>query len=938
MAAARRFNGFDPVPAEAPVEYTPPVGESAAPQPAALAVLGGRFRRDSVLKTGHGVETFLGTDLVNGSRVVIKQVTSADVGDGLQVRLEHEAEVLGRLTTIPPFQSPIAMGVDGDFLYLVQPFVPGETLQRRLTRGPLSVASTLRVALDLLGALQRAHDADVLHRDVKPANLIVDEDEPLTRAVLIDFGFARSPGLDVSVRDQRVGTARYLAPEAAGVLERAVDERSDLYSAGVVLFECLAGRPPFEGSDVGEVLRQHLNTPAPQLRGLGVEVPRALDAAIQRLLRKDPGERYQSAGAARADFAAIADALELGIAEPAVVIGLHDRRQMLTEPAFVGRADELGKLTRLIRRAGEGRGGLVLLEAESGGGKTRLLEELAQQSQTQSWILRGQGVDQAAQRPFQLLEEVVRGIVGASTDDPALAAALRHRVDDRADAVVAALPELTEVLGEAGAGNLGPEAYGETRSINALSTLLDALGTTDRPAVVLLDDCQWADGPTLRLLAHWQAQTGNPAATPTGNPTGHRSVPVLVIAAFRSEDVGADHPLRSIDPLATVALPPFRLGDVRSLAESMAGPLPAEALDTVSLLSEGSPFMASAVLRGLVETGALVNAEGGWEVDRERLADVQTSRRAALFLLRRLELLAPATLDLLSVGAVLGKEFDLALAVELCGQDAAVAAAGLAEADQRRIVWVDEEAGRARFFHDKLREALLGRLEQDRRRHLHLLAAERIEAQLLSQHGDPDRVFELAYHFDAAGSGLRAFPYAERAAESARAQHSLDVAVAHYRMAQRATPAGDTCAQARIAEGLGDVLTLQGSYDEAVDQLELALSAAASDFQRATLEGKLGDVAFKRGDQGSARDHLERAIRQLGRRLPAHPLGTDGRPAGGGGRPGRPTPCCRGCSWPAAARTAPSGSSSPSASTAAWPTSTGSAPARSRAPGPTCGR
>ena len=91
-----------------------------------------------MLKTGHGVDTFLGTDLLNGSRVVIKQVTAADVGDGLQARLEHEAEVLGRLATIP-FRSPIAMGVDGDFLYLVQPFVPGETLQRRLTRGPLSV-------------------------------------------------------------------------------------------------------------------------------------------------------------------------------------------------------------------------------------------------------------------------------------------------------------------------------------------------------------------------------------------------------------------------------------------------------------------------------------------------------------------------------------------------------------------------------------------------------------------------------------------------------------------------------------------------------------------------------------------------------------------------------------------------------------------------------
>ncbi|MEA2843109.1 MAG: hypothetical protein QOJ69_780, partial [Actinomycetota bacterium] len=864
MAGARRFNEYEQ-PAPAPdADLSPPGTPGGEPRPIGTggngqpvgsqpaggpAVLGGRFRCDSVLKTGHGVDTFLGTDLLDGSRVVVKRVTAADVGAGLRVRLQHEAEVLSRLATIP-FRSPITMGTDGAYLYLVQPFIPGETLQRRLTRGPLSVASTLRVALDLLGALQRAHDEDVLHRDVKPANLIVDDHEPVGRAVLIDFGFARSPKLDVSVRDQRVGTARYLAPEAAGVLERAVDERSDLYSAGVVLFECLAGRPPFEGSNVGEVLRHHLNTPAPQLRGLGVNVPRALDAAVQRLLRKDPGERYQSAGAARADFAAIADALDRGISEPAVVIGLHDRRQMLTEPAFVGRADELGTLARLIRRAGEGRGGLVLLEAESGGGKTRLLEELAQQSQTQAWILRGQGVDQAARRPFELLEEVVHGIVAASREHPALAAALRSRVDDRADAVVAALPDLTEVLGEASAASLGPEAYGETRSINALSTLLDALGTSERPAVVLLDDCQWADGPTLRLLSHWQAQTGN------------RGVPVLVIAAFRSEEVGPDHPLRSIDPLATVALPPFMVDDLRSLAESMAGPLPEEALEAVSFLSEGSPFMASAVLRGLVEAGALVTTEGGWEVDRERLADVQTSRRAALFLLRRLELLAPDTLDLLSVGAVLGKEFDVGVAVELCGEEPAVAAAGLVEAGQRRIVWVDEQAGRARFLHDKLREALLSRLDSDRRRQLHLLAAVRIEAI------DPDRVFELAYHFDAAGSGLRALPYAERAAESARAQHSLDVAVAHYRMAQRSIPAGDAGAHARIAEGLGDVLTLGGSYDEATDQLERALSTASSDFQRATLEGKLGDVAFRRGDQRSARDHLERAVRQLGGRLP----------------------------------------------------------------------
>src|SRR5262249_29765066 len=151
---------------------------------------------------------------------------------------------------------------------------------------------------------------------LKPANLIVDEASPLGRATVLDFGLARSARLDASIRDQPVGTARYLSPEQAGLLDTPADERSDLYAAGVVLFECLAGRPPFAGDSVGEVLRQHLTVRPPDLRGLHVAVPRALDEVIQRLLRKDPRDRYQSAEAALADLFLIADTLDRGVSEP----------------------------------------------------------------------------------------------------------------------------------------------------------------------------------------------------------------------------------------------------------------------------------------------------------------------------------------------------------------------------------------------------------------------------------------------------------------------------------------------------------------------------------------------------------------------------------------------------------------------------------------------
>ena len=824
------------------------------PPLASETVILSRFRCDLLLKRSHGIDTYLATDMESGSSVVVKRVAAGLVGDAVRIRLEHEAEVLRRLEGLS-FGSPVMVFSDNEFISLVKPYVPDATLEKRLSNGPLSLTSTLVVAVELLRSLEQVHDHGVLHRDVKPTNVIVDECEPIERAVLIDFGFARSSSLEVSLRDERVGTARYVAPEAAGLLPGPVDERSDLYSVGVLLFECLAGRPPFEADDVGAVLRQHLNTPAPQLRGLGVNVPRALDAVLQRLLRKDPAERYQSAGAVIADLQAVAEGLARGVADPVVVIGLHDQRQALTEPAFVGRDLELEQLNTSIHRALHGAGGLVLVESESGGGKTRLLDELVQQWQPKAWILHGQAVDQAAQRPFELLDGVVRGILAACQGTPELSESLRARLGDRADAVVAALPDMAVVLGQVQPSHLGPEEYGETRNITALSTLLDALGSAGRPAIVILDDCQWADGPTLRLLAAWQERVRQERTN------------VLVIAAFRTEEVPGDHLLRTIIPLATIALAPFGTRDMRALVESMAGPLPEEAMTTVTTLSEGSPFMAAAVLRGLVEAGALVDGPAGWEVDEVRLAHVQTSRRAALFLVRRLELLSPSTLGLLSVAAVLGKEFGVGLAAELSGQDPDEVSVGLAEAAGRRIIWVDEQTDRASFLHDKLREALLSRLSADQRRELHRRAALRLEATC------PDEVFDLAYHFDAAGQRDKAAPYALVAAEIARSQYSLDVAVTHYRMAHRSVAPEDVQVRARVSEGLGDVLTLLGSYQEAMTLLEEARSLADSDVRRASINGKLGDVDFKRGEQGLARRHLESALRQLNRRLPRRAVG-----------------------------------------------------------------
>src|SRR5687767_5900100 len=164
-----------------------------------------RFALERLLKRGHGVETWAGTDTEGGAPVIIKTLVTSEVSAALRLRLEHEAYVLERLGK-ETSRLLLSSGYEDGLFYLVQPRVTGETLSDRLARGPLALESALRVAGDVLRMLQLAHDEGVFHRDVKPANVIVAGDGPVEGAVLVDFGLARSGGLDLSLRDQPVGT------------------------------------------------------------------------------------------------------------------------------------------------------------------------------------------------------------------------------------------------------------------------------------------------------------------------------------------------------------------------------------------------------------------------------------------------------------------------------------------------------------------------------------------------------------------------------------------------------------------------------------------------------------------------------------------------------------------------------------------------------------
>jgi len=805
-------------------------------------LIGGRYRTTSVLHRGQGVDTYLARDVDDGDAPVVVKVAPADAAAAAGRRLEHETAVLGRLHH-PNLVRLLDRGRDVDgSLFLVTPWVPGRSLAARLADGPLGVREVVTVARDVVAALCHAHDLGVLHRDVKPANVVVDGD-PVDRAVVIDFGLARSDLLGVELRDVPVGSVRYLAPEQTGLIPGAPDERSDLHAVGLVLLECLLGRPVHDGERVGDVLKQQMTAAPPML---GPPVPRLLAQIVDRLVRRDPWERYQTAAGLAHDLELLAEALDHGIAEPTFVLGSHDRRVTLAEPGFVGRQEQLAALEEQVRQAAVGNGGVVLVGAESGGGKSRLLDELARRVPERVRRFHGQGLDQAAQRPFQVLSGVARDLAHAS-GDAGLAAHVRRGLGEQAEAVAVAFPELAGALGIEVTEGLGPDEFGEIRTVAALATLLDALGTEERPALVVLDDCQWADQLSDRLLDHWNARRSHPCH-------------VLVVAAYRSDELAVESVLRRLDARARLELPPMGVVEVRALVTSMAGTVPDEAVDAVVRLADGSPFMASAVLRGLLESDALVSGPGGWKVDAAALADVRSSRQAATVLAHRITLLGEETLRLLAVGAVLGRDFEPAVAAALGGVAPTEVALAVREASRRHLVW-DQRAERCRFVHDKVREALLASLASDERRRLHERTAALLEERT------PTAFFDLAFHFDAAGRPERALPYALAAAEEARAQQSLELVEQQYRIARRGLAAAPE-RRGAIAEELGRVLMLRGRYDEAAVELEEARGLAVDAEATARIDATLGELWFKRGDMARSSEALERAVRALGQRIP----------------------------------------------------------------------
>ncbi|MBN1659927.1 MAG: tetratricopeptide repeat protein [Anaerolineae bacterium] len=778
-------------------------------------VIGGRYVLHELLGTGGTGMVYRATDRLTGETVALKRVriqldplppaTVTDEAEAEAIRLSvaNEFRVLASLRH-PGIIGVLDYGFDDQHQpYFTMEYLPAaRTLLEAGEAQPLDVQ--LALILQMLEALAYLHRRGILHRDLKPGNVLVTGDV----VKLLDFGLSVS-------RERAAGTVGsfgYMAPEV--VVGRPAGEPSDLYSVGVMAYELLAGRHLFDTSQISRVIQNILHS-SPDLSALPADP--ALVAVIGQLLAKDPAQRYPNAEIC---IAAISAALDRPIPAETTII----RESFLRAARFVGRQRELGCLAAALNTAFSGRGSAWLVGGESGVGKTRLLDELSTRALVAgAVVLRGQA-EREAGLTYQLWREPLRRLMLTTEMSNLEAGILQPVVPDIAALLGRDVPAAPPLDGQAGQQRLQ-------------STMANVFCRLSAPVVLVLEDLQWAT-ESLDVLAQLAPLIHNRR--------------LLVVGSFRDDETPS-LPDR-LPGAEVIKLDRLSADEVADLSASMLGEVGRQA-EVVRLLqreSEGNTFFLIEVVRALAEEAGRLS-----DIGRMPLPARVFPRGIQTTVQRRLARVPDEAQALLHLAAVIGRQIDFTILSRLARADGEVQT-WLTTCANATVLEIRD--GQWRFAHDKLRDGLLGALDEEERIALHRQVAQAIE-QVYPD--DPERAAALVYHWAQVGDSTRECHYAAIAGRHAARRFANTDAVMHLSRALLLTPEADLAGRCDLLLLRDQVLGLLGQREaQAADLAALELIAArlGDPARQAEVALRQADYAEVTGNYGLAQAAAEAAI------------------------------------------------------------------------------
>src|SRR6266436_3229114 len=609
-----------------------PVGATMAARMTSMKASSDYVLADYVLeplREGGDFTLYRGRQHGNLSPVLVIALSAEQPSPQSLRRLEHEYSVAADLD--PAWAArPLALTRHEGRTLLVLKDPGGEPLDRVLERDqgqPLDLTRFLRVAISLAKALGQVHRHGLIHKDIKPANVLVDD---VGNVWLTGFGIAsRLPRERQAPAPPEViaGTLAYMAPEQTGRMNRSVDSRSDLYALGVTFYEMLTGQLPFTAADPMEWVHCHIaRQPMPPNERVG-GVPATLSAIVMKLLAKTAEARYQTAAGVEADLRRCLAEWEATGRIETFALGAHDASDRLLIPEkLYGREREIGALIAVFNRVVDHRTTeLALVSGYSGIGKSSVVHELHKALVPPRGLFASGKFDQYKRDiPYatlgQAFQSLVRSLLTQSEEELGRwRASLIDALGPNGQLMVNLVPELELVIGKQLPVAVLPPQDAQKRFQMVFRRLLAVFARKEHPLALFLDDLQWLDAATLDLLGHLV----------THPEVRH----LLLVGAYRDNEVSPAHPLlRTLEAVRSadgrvheIVLEPLELDDVGRLVADALHCKPELARPLAELVQEktgGNPFFAIQFLIALADEGLLafdpVASAWQWNIDRIR--------------------------------------------------------------------------------------------------------------------------------------------------------------------------------------------------------------------------------------------------------------------------------------------------------------------------------
>jgi PAS domain S-box-containing protein len=701
------------------------------------------------LREGSDFTLYRGRGRLNQMPILAVAVAAEQPSPQSLRRLEHEYSLATELDAAWAAQ-PLALTRHQGRALLVLKDAGGEPLDHLIEQHkgqPIDLTRLLRIAIGLAAALGQAHRQGLIHKDVKPANALVDESGHVW---LTGFGIAsRLPRERLAPAPPEIiaGTLAYMSPEQTGRMNRSVDTRSDLYSLGVTLYQMLTGALPFAAADPLEWVHCHIArqpiSPVDRLT-----VPEPLSAIIMRLLAKNAEERYQTAAGLEADLQrCLTEWQSHGRIAP-FTLGANDPSDRLLIPEkLYGREREVEALLAAFERVvAQGTAELVLVSGYSGVGKSSVVNELHKVLVPPRGLFAAGKFDQYKRdvpygtlaQAFQMLVRQI--LVKSEAEVDHWRHALLEALGPNGQLIVNLIPEVEFVIGKQPPVADLPAQEAQGRFQLVFRRFLSAFARPEHPLALFLDDLQWLDTATLELLE--------------GLVTDPDVRHVLLIGAYRDNEVSSSHPL--MRPLAAIrdaqaktqeiVLAPLGLNEVeRLIADALhcdpysAGPLALLVYEKTG----GNPFFATQFLMALAEEGLLRfdRDAAGYIWDLARIRAKGYSDNVADLMLGKLRRFSDRTQAALQQLACLGNVAEIATLSVVFGQTEEGIHTALLEAVRTGVILRLE--GSYAFLHDRIQEAAYALIPESERAEVHLRIG-RVLLATLTADGRAEHIFDVA--------------------------------------------------------------------------------------------------------------------------------------------------------------------------------------------------